>query len=121
MGALKGRGLPRRLSAMPARIARRDAGSASGGDGVARRSRDWLNTAKWRRVRLEILERDGFRCQQTGVVLDGKYPAPNSAVVDHVEPHRGDEDLFWDKDNMQAVCKSWHDSEKQRREKRGEA
>ena len=29
--------------------------------------------------------------------------------VDHVEPHRGDEALFWDEGNWQATCE-WHHS-----------
>lgn len=84
-----------------------------------RRSKDWLNTARWQRLRLKILARDQYTCQQTGEMLAGKYPAPNSPVVDHIEPHRGDPDLFWDEDNLQSVTKAWHDREKQSKEKRG--
>ena len=41
-------------------------------------------------------------------------------VVDHIIPHRGDQDLFWDsKGNWQSLCKSCHDRHKQRLEKRG--
>lgn len=29
--------------------------------------------------------------------------------VDHVKPHRGDEALFWDRDNWQSLCKRHHD------------
>ena len=79
--------------------------------------RAWYKTARWQRVRAKILKRDGYLCQATGVALVGKYPAGNSPVVDHKIPHRGDEDLFWDEGNLQAVCKQWHDSEKQRQEK----
>lgn len=31
-------------------------------------------------------------------------------VVDHIVPHRGDEKLFWDESNWQALCKRCHDS-----------
>lgn len=89
-------------------------------DARAGRSVDWLNTPRWRRLRLRVLARDGYRCQQTGVVLDGVFPAPSSPVVDHKVPHRGDQALFWDEDNLQAVSKEWHDSVKQGMEKRGE-
>ncbi|OXE36919.1 MAG: HNH endonuclease [Phenylobacterium zucineum] len=41
-------------------------------------------------------------------------------VVDHVIPHRGDQKLFWDTANWQALCKRCHDSDKQRLEKSGE-
>lgn len=40
-------------------------------------------------------------------------------VVDHKTPHRGDESLFWDTSNHQALCKQCHDSHKQRMEKTG--
>lgn len=33
-----------------------------------------------------------------------------ATVVDHIIPHRGDEDLFWDKTNWQALCKKCHDT-----------
>ena len=32
-----------------------------------------------------------------------------ATVVDHVIPHRGDQKLFWDEANWQALCKSCHD------------
>ncbi len=30
-------------------------------------------------------------------------------VVDHIVPHRGDSELFWDGHNWQALCKACHD------------
>ena len=42
-----------------------------------------------------------------------------ATVVDHIQPHKGDMDLFWDVNNWQALCKHCHDSIKQREEKRG--
>ncbi len=117
MGKLKGRGLQPRLRPLPPRLAPLPPQASSGEDD--RRSKDWLNTSRWQRLRLKVLERDGYTCRQTGVLLVGKYPAPNSAVVDHIAPHRGDPDLFWDEDNLQSVAKSWHDSAKQSMEKRG--
>jgi len=32
-----------------------------------------------------------------------------ATVVDHIIPHRGDQKLFWDMTNWQALCKSCHD------------
>jgi len=93
--------------------------AAADGDGSDRRSKDWLNTARWQRLRLKVLERDEYICQQTGVALvDGKKD-PHSAVVDHKIPHRGNPELFWDERNLQSVCKRWHDSVKQSMERRG--
>lgn len=79
--------------------------------------RSWYKSARWQRLRIEVLARDLYTCQQTGVLLVGKAPAPDSPVVDHKTPHRGDPDLFWDPNNLQAVSKEWHDSEKQRQER----
>lgn len=74
------------------------------------------NTKRWRDLRLVILERDDWTCRGTGTLLIGKAPAPNSPVVDHITPHRGNLMLFWDTENLQAVCKEYHDTEKQRLE-----
>ena len=84
-------------------------------------SRKWYSSARWRRLRQLVLVRDGWTCRQTGELLSATPNRPNSAVVDHVLPHRGDPEKFWDIDNLQAVAKGWHDSEKQRRERAGEA
>ena len=32
-----------------------------------------------------------------------------ATVVDHITPHRGDMQLFWDKENWQPLCKDCHD------------
>ncbi|KQY27191.1 endonuclease [Rhizobium sp. Root482] len=109
-----------RLSTLAPRLGRMP------GDEAARlRERDqsvswraWYKTERWRKLRHVILLRDNYTCQKTGVLCIGKYPAPNSAVVDHKEPHRGDERLFWDQGNLQTVSKAYHDSEKQKLERR---
>lgn len=77
----------------------------------------WYKTDAWRALRLKVLDQAGWRCERTGLALDGRYPAANSPVVDHRIPHRGDEKLFWDRANLQAVTKQWHDSTKQARER----
>lgn len=76
----------------------------------------WYKTARWRRLRQEVLIRDAYTCQRTGQVLGGKHPAPDSPVVNHKRPHRGDERLFWDPNNLETVSKAVHDSEIQREE-----
>ena len=45
--------------------------------------------------------------------MGGITPA---TVVDHIIPHKGDDELFWDTANWQALCKSCHDSVKQKEE-----
>lgn len=32
-----------------------------------------------------------------------------ATVVDHIIPHRGNRELFWNRDNWQALCKQCHD------------
>lgn len=41
-----------------------------------------------------------------------------ATVVDHILPHKGDVNLFWDvTGNWQALCKPHHDKHKQREER----
>lgn len=81
--------------------------------------RQWYKTAEWRKLRAKVLKRDLYTCQQTGILLIGKYPAANSPVVDHIKPHRGDPTLFWDENNLQAMSKGYHDRLKQSQERIG--
>ncbi|GAA6190880.1 HNH endonuclease [Phaeobacter sp. NW0010-22] len=121
MGRLKGRGMPSRLGREPSRFggAPRDERERSQQRDATQPWRAWYKTARWRALRLEILNRDGWLCQKTGVALVGKYPAPNSPVVNHKQAHRGDEVLFWDPDNLEAMSKEYHDSVQQSLERRG--
>lgn len=76
----------------------------------------WYKTARWRRLRQEVLLRDSYTCQRTGVLCSGKHPEPNSPVVNHRQPHRGNEALFWNIDNLETVTKAEHDAAIQREE-----
>jgi 5-methylcytosine-specific restriction endonuclease McrA len=40
-----------------------------------------------------------------------------ATVVDHRQPHRGNDALFWNRANWQPLCKLCHDAHKQRAEK----
>lgn len=76
--------------------------------------RQWYKTARWQKLRWSILVRDLFTCQ-----MCRKVEAITSLLVaDHKTPHRGDERLFWDEQNLQCLCKSCHDSTKQSEERR---
>jgi len=70
-------------------------------------------TTAWQKARAAYLSRHPLCvfCER-----DGRVTA--AAVVDHIEPHRGDHEKFWDSDNWQSLCKKHHDSTKQREEKR---
>lgn len=111
--------LPPRLPSIAPTLGRAPADAARA---PTRRQRDnapwraWYKTERWRALRQKILIRDAYTCQRTGVVCDGKYPAPNSPVVNHRRPHRGNEALFWDEDNLETVSKAEHDSAIQREE-----
>ena len=41
-----------------------------------------------------------------------------ATVVDHIQPHRGNQSLFWNKSNWQPLCAHHHNSAKQRQERR---
>jgi 5-methylcytosine-specific restriction endonuclease McrA len=67
-------------------------------------------TKRWRFLRAEVLARDLFTCQQPGCgsrLVNGRSD-PRSAVVHHKTPHKGELELFYDKDNLEAVCWTCH-------------
>ncbi len=76
----------------------------------------WYKTARWERLRQEVFVRDMFICQRSQEMCIGKGNAPNAPIANHIKPHRGDEALFWDIDNIETVSKVVHDSEIQREE-----
>ncbi len=52
------------------------------------------------------------------IVTDGRKHR-RSAVIDHLQPHRGNTDLMWDEDNLWLVCKRDHDLHCQAYDKHG--
>lgn len=58
---------------------------------------------RWQKVRRMYLRENPLcvECLKEGWVI----PA---TVVDHIEPHRGDQDKFWNEDNLQSLCESCH-------------
>lgn len=92
-------------------------------------------TAQWQRVRWHVLVRDDFTCRMCGWehelaqscralkaidrpdLIKGRAP---ELVADHIIPHRGDEAKFWDEGNLQCLCKTCHDRDKQRAERAAE-
>jgi 5-methylcytosine-specific restriction enzyme A len=59
---------------------------------------------RWNAARLQYLNAHPLcaACLARGRVV----PA---TVVDHIVPHRGDKERFWDEANWRALCKSCHD------------
>lgn len=70
--------------------------------------------ARWQKARATFLKRNPLCafCKEQGKVTA-------ATVVDHITPHKGDSSLFWDSSNWQPLCKTHHDSTKQRQEKTG--
>jgi 5-methylcytosine-specific restriction enzyme A len=75
--------------------------------------RAWYKTARWQKLAWKVKVRDAFTCQMCGFMSAAKF----ALSVDHRQPHRGDEVLFWDEGNLQTLCKPCHDGEKQRQER----
>ncbi len=41
-----------------------------------------------------------------------------ATVVDHIKPHEGNPEMFWEEDNVQSLCKPCHDSKTAREDGR---
>ena len=65
-------------------------------------------TKKWRTLRGIILTRDQYRCQRCKVILTSGRSDPRSAIVHHKQPHKVNMTLFYDTDNLEAVCWNCH-------------
>lgn len=66
---------------------------------------------KWHKARTRFLAEHPLcaMCMELGIVRQ-------ATVVDHIVPHRGNPELFWDRSNWQALCRHCHDSVKKRME-----
>ena len=58
----------------------------------------------WRKLRAQFLSGHPL-CEECR--RDGRLTP--ATVVDHIIPHKGNRDLFWDEKNWQALCKPCHD------------
>lgn len=61
-------------------------------------------TSRWSKVARRYRQEHPLcvLCMQRGAIVP-------SEVVDHIRPHKGDDTLFWDETNWQALCKQCHD------------
>ena len=75
---------------------------------------DLYNSTAWRKLRAYHLKQFALceLCLQMGHVT----PA---TVVHHIVAHKGDESKFFDRSNLQSVCKTCHDGACQSFEKSG--
>lgn len=79
--------------------------------------RKHYNTKRWQELRDQVIAAAGGRCERTGIALVGPPRSWNSPVVDHIMPHEGNEQLFWDPKNLQCVSRQYHDAVKRARER----
>lgn len=59
---------------------------------------------RWQKVRASFLKENPLCAEH---LLDGDTVA--AVLVDHIVPHKGNQVLFWDRDNWQSLCKECHD------------
>lgn len=67
-----------------------------------RHSKRVTSTKRWKVLRMEILERDHYRCCSCG--CGGRLE------IDHIKPVRTHPDLSYEPRNLQALCPSCHTS-----------
>lgn len=74
----------------------------------------WYYRKEWKSLRKQRLNANPLcqNCFKKGKVV----PA---SVVDHINPHKGNWELFTNFDNTQSLCKRCHDGYKQQKEKIG--
>ena len=60
-------------------------------------------TAEWQKARREYLKEYPLcrHCEQRGRL-------EAAVLIDHIIPHKGDMDLFWDHNNWQPLCQECH-------------
>lgn len=70
-----------------------------------------MKSTKWRKARVMFLDEHPLcvECRKEGRVSA-------ATVVDHIQPHHGDYELFWSVDNWQALCATHHSSKTARRD-----
>ena len=70
-----------------------------------------FNSKRWEWLRLRTFARDNYTCK----LCNRFTPAPQ---CDHIIPHGGDSDLFYDEQNLQTLCITCH-NRKTAKEHRG--
>lgn len=80
---------------------------------MVNRTENIYNDRRWRKLREQHLAENPLcvRCKQQGRVRAG-------VVVDHIIPHKKNQELFWDRSNLQTLCNEHHSSVKQSEESR---
>lgn len=80
-----------------------DAERRAGRQDDATAHKQWYDSARWQRLRAEVL-RDAPFC----VHCQAERIHRLATEVDHIRKHEGDPRLFWDRANLQGLCKPHH-------------
>lgn len=76
-------------------------------------SRKWRGSKPMSGLAWQVKRDAMFTC-----AMCARVHGERDLVADHIVPHRGDGRLFWDRNNLQCLCKSCHDSTKQAQDRR---
>ena len=79
-----------------------------------KRHRHLYGSHRWRK-----LTRNFLTAHPLCVMCETEGRVSTATEVDHIKPHRGDVALFWDEDNLQALCAFHHRSVKAQMERSG--
>jgi len=71
--------------------------------------RRWYRTPQWKALRARVLREQAYQCADCGHVVA-------ALEVDHLVKHEGNPRLFWDRTNVQALCRPCHSRKTQRGE-----
>ena len=80
----------------------------------ASRYHNLYNTKQWQRLRhYQLLKQPLCEyCKAIGIIN-------KASIVDHIKPHKGDEALMFDANNLASLCKPCHDKTKAILERKG--
>lgn len=107
MGRLKA--LKPRIQSLPPRLKQ---GSGTWRDGRTTAERGY--GSQWQSARIRFLDDHPLCCYCT---RNGRTIL--ATVVDHIDPHKGNQAKFWDESNWQPLCKPCHDRVKAAEERAG--
>jgi 5-methylcytosine-specific restriction protein A len=63
--------------------------------------RQWYYSVPWIHLRYQVLTDAAYTCAQCGIIQA-------DLAIDHIVKHDGQPDLFWDRNNLQALCPTCH-------------
>ena len=63
--------------------------------------RKWYYTLQWSHLRKQVLVDAAYTCAQCGVIQA-------ALEVDHIVKHDGNPAVFWNRANLQALCRTCH-------------